>query len=154
MKKKRNVYITAILIPLLAGGLSALITKDNMDTYETIVKPALSPPGWLFPVVWSILYILMGISAARIYLASGKRLEELRIFGAQLLVNVIWAPLFFNLRAFFISLIWIFLLWVLVICMIVRFRRYDKPAAYLQIPYALWVTFATYLNFAIFLLNS
>ena len=119
-------------------------------------KPLLSPPAFLFPIVWTILYILMGISAYLI-LKSDANLEEktkaLKIYIYQLGVNFLWPIFFFNFKWYFFSFLWILLLWVLIIVMIREFSRISKTAGYLLIPYLLWVTFATYLTFAIWMLN-
>ena len=122
---------------------------------QTIVKPPLSPPGLVFPVVWTILYALMGIGAARIYQAppSSNRSLGLNLFVTQLVVNFFWSPLFFNLQAYGFAFFWLLLLWALVFAMILQFRRVDPPAAKLQIPYLLWLTFAAYLNLGIWYLN-
>ncbi len=127
-----------------------------MAGYEqTIVKPPLSPPGWLFPVAWILLYALMGIGAAKIYRTppSKNRSLGLNLFIAQLVVNFFWSPVFFNLQAFGFAFFWLLLLWVLVLWMILTFRKVDPLAAKLQIPYLLWLTFAAYLNLGVWYLN-
>lgn len=157
MWKKIKPYVISVAIALGVGALSALFTRGNMDIYDRIQTPPLTPPGILFPIVWSILYTLMGISSAIIH-TKGKDenipvYDALRIYAIQLAVNFFWSIIFFNLEAFLFAFLWILLLWVLIIVMIKKFYEIDKTAAYLQIPYLLWVTFAAYLNFAIFLLN-
>ncbi len=157
MKSKTKTYVYSILFTLAVGGLSALLTKGNMDVYENITKPALAPPGWLFPVVWGVLYTVMGMSLAMV-LNKGKDrgeyvLPSVRIYGFQLAVNFLWSIIFFNLRAFLFSFVWLLLLWVLVAAMIFRFYPVCKWAAFINIPYFLWVTFAAYLNFMIYRLN-
>ena len=158
MWKKYKSYIISILIALAAGGLSAFLTRNNMNIYDTIKTPPLSPPGWLFPVVWSILYILMGIGAARVY-ETGKNENKdvsysLKIYALQLAVNFFWSVIFFNIQVYLASFIWLVLLWILIVKMIKEFNKTDKLAANLQIPYLLWVTFAGYLNFMIWMLNK
>ncbi len=156
MLKKIEAYAIGILIPVAAGLLSAFLTKDSMDIYGSIVKPPLAPPALLFPIVWSVLYVLMGISSTMIYNsdASAKdKKQALSLYGVQLAVNFFWSILFFNKRAFLLSFVWLVLLFALVIWMIVSFKRINKTAAYLQIPYLLWVGFAGYLNLMIWLLN-
>lgn len=138
------------------GALSGWLTREGMQLYaQTIVKPPLSPPGWVFPVVWTILYALMGIGAAKIYQAppSGNRSLGLNLFVVQLVVNFFWSPLFFNLRAYGFAFVWLLLLWGLVLWMSLVFRKVDPTAAKLQIPYLLWLTFAAYLNLGIRYLN-
>ena len=159
-KSSRKTTLLAILIPLAIGGFSYFLTKDNMNLYQEITTPPLAPPGFLFPIVWTILYILMGISSARIYtLGKNRNLAEpvfdaLYVYGLQLFLNFTWSIFFFNMRAFLFAFLWILLLWAGILLMIVKFYKLDRLAAYLQIPYLLWVTFATYLTFAIFRLNS
>ncbi len=156
MKKKIWSYVIAIAIPLAVGGLSALLTKDSMDIYMSIVQPPLSPPGILFPIVWTILYILMGVSSAMIYnadCANKQKIETLFLYALQLVVNFFWSIVFFNQRLFLASFVLLIFLWILIIAMIYKFWKIYKLAAWLQLPYLLWVTFAGYLNLAIYLLN-
>lgn len=156
MTKKTKQFLICLAIPLLVGGLSALITRTGMDIFETINKPPLSPPGWIFPVVWTVLFILMGI-ASYLVLVSGKPQGEinraLTVYGIQLIFNFFWSIFFFNFSLYLFSFIWLVLLWLLILAAIVLFYRISKPAGYLMIPYLLWVTFAGYLNFQIYLLN-
>ncbi len=162
MKKKTKsialTFIIAIAVPLATGGLSALLTKDNMNIYGEISTPPLSPPSFLFPVVWTLLYILMGVSSAFIWLQRKDEKEKadnaLLIYAASLVFNFIWSLIFFNFRLYLFSFIWLVCLLVLIILTIVSYRRLCPVAAYLQIPYALWVAFAGYLNFGIWLLNG
>lgn len=155
MRKKITPYIISIAVALITGGLSAFLTKGNMDIYKTINQPPLAPPVVLFPVVWSLLFILMGIGSAIIYTKekNSARKEALTVYIFQLAVNFFWSIIFFNLRIYFFAFIWLLLLWLLIIDMIVKFKKISSISAYLQIPYLLWVTFAGYLNFMIFLLN-
>lgn len=153
--KKAVPYVISILIALAVGGVSALITGGNMNIYEEVLTPPLSPPSWLFPVVWAILYVLMGISAAMIYStpASEKRSSALKMYVLSLILNFGWSIIFFNLRAFMFSFLWLILLLVSIIKTILEYSVIDKTAAYIQIPYAIWVAFAGYLNAGIWLLN-
>lgn len=157
MWKKIRPYVISIAIVLGVGGLSALLTKDNMNLYDYIIKPPLSPPMILFPIVWSILYILMGIGSAIIFVNREEHKKEARsalwIYAIQLVVNFFWSIIFFNMKAYLFAFIWILLLWVLIIMMILQFHKVSKSAAYLQIPYLLWVTFASYLTFMVYFLN-
>ncbi len=156
MKNKTKSYIIGILIPLAVGGFAALLTRNNMDLYDTITQPPLSPPAILFPIVWTILYVLMGIGSALVYNSNSTEQDKtgaLVVYVLQLIFNFFWSILFFNKRAFLTSFVWLLILWVLIIVMIVRFRKVNKTAAWLQLPYLLWVTFAGYLNLAIYLLN-
>lgn len=157
MFKKLKPYIISVAVSLGVGVLSALATSGNMDVYSSVNRPYLSPPAWLFPVVWTILFILMGISAALVYLdkfASKKQIRDaLNIYALQLVFNFFWSIIFFNMRAYFFAFVWLVFLWILILIMIIRFAMIRKPAGLLQLPYLLWVTFAGYLNFMIFLLN-
>ena len=145
-----------ILLAEAVGALSGRLTREGTQIYaQTIVKPPLSPPGWVFPVVWAILYALMGIGAAKVYQAPASKTRSLglNLFITQLVVNFFWSPIFFNLQDFGFSLLWLLLLWGLVLWMILAFRKVDPLAAKLQIPYLLWLTFAAYLNFGVWYLN-
>lgn len=157
MWKKIKPYVISIAIALAVGGLSALLTKNNMEVYNTINRPALAPPMWVFPVVWGILFVLMGISSALVWLNREQDIETassaLRIYGLQLIVNFFWSIIFFNMQAYLFAFIWLLLLLALIIIMILQFKKISPLAAYLQIPYLIWVTFAGYLTFMIYLLN-
>ena len=145
---------TSLAISLGTGILSGILTMGSMESFDQISKPTLTPPGIVFPIVWFILYTLMGISSYIIYESdSPYRKSALTVYAIQLVVNFIWPLLFFNLQAYLFSFIWILLLWILIIGMIVQFYKVSKPAALLQIPYLLWVTFAAYLNLGVYLLN-
>lgn len=154
MKIKWKPLIISILIPLAVGGLSVLLTKDNMIMFDYVRKPPLSPPAWLFPVVWTVLYILMGLASYRVYISEAKGKDSALVYyGVQLLFNFFWSIIFFNLGNYLFAFIWLAALWVLILITTVKFFRIDKPAGWLMIPYLLWVTFAGYLNYAIYLLN-
>lgn len=147
--------LVCVLIPLLVGGLSALITMGSMENFSSLNKPPLSPPGWLFPVVWTILFVLMGI-ASYIVLERGSFAETrtaLFFYGVQLFFNFFWSIFFFNFELYYFSFLWLLALWVLIIITAVLFFRISKPAGYLMIPYIIWVTFAGYLNLGIAILN-
>ena len=156
VKKNRKLLLICIAIPLGVGALSAWLTRGSMQTFEMVQKPPLSPPGWLFPIVWTILYILMGVSSYLI-IQSGAEEEAvnsaLSVYVYQLIVNFLWSTFFFNFGWYLFSFIWLVLLWVLVLIMIVRFYNISRLAGILQIPYLIWVTFAGYLNLGIWLLN-
>lgn len=150
MWQKIKPFVYFIALCLGVGALAAFLTKDNMNIYEDIVSPPLSPPMWLFPVVWTVLYILMGISAAIVY-REYKSVPG--VFYTQLAVNFLWSLIFFNLRMFLLSSIWLVLLIFLIWRMIREFRVYDIRASYLQYPYLVWCIFALYLNIGIWILN-
>ena len=151
-----KTYAFWIILCEAVGALAGWISAGGIEVYSALAnKPPLTPPQWVFPVVWSILYALMGISAARISLTppSKERNRGLNLFTAQLIVNFFWPLLFFNAQAFGFVLIWLILLWVLVLAVILTFRKIDKTAAWLLIPYLLWLTFAVYLNTGVYILN-
>lgn len=155
MWQKIKPYLLSILISVAVGGLSALLTKDNMEVYSGLNQPPLAPPMIVFPIVWSILFVLMGISSAAVY-NERKNTDvssALKIYGLQLIVNFFWSLIFFNMQAYLFAFIWLILLWILIAAMIVQFYKIKPAAAYLQIPYLLWVTFAGYLTLMIYLLN-
>ena len=154
--KQWKVYVFWILLSEAVGAFSGWITREGIARYNAeVLKPALTPPAIVFPIVWSILFALMGIGAARIYLApaSNARSCSLLLFLIQLAFNFFWSIIFFNLQNFGFAFIWLIALWVLILLMILSFRKVDKLAAWLQIPYLLWVTFAAYLNLGVWLLN-
>ena len=158
MWAKIKPYVISILIALAVGGLAAFLTRNSMDLYNDIIRPPLSPPGILFPIVWSVLYVLMGISAAMIYTdKSGAQAEKenaLKPYVLSLAFNFGWSIIFFNMRAYLFAFLWLIVLLCMIIITILRYFKINKTAAYLQIPYALWVIFAGYLNFAIWILNK
>lgn len=154
MKNKNlSTLIISILIPIAAGSISALLS-GNMGMYSALNKPPLSPPGFLFPIVWMILYILMGISSYLIYASqSPDSPKALKVYALQLGINFFWSIIFFGFSRFFLSFLWLLLLIAAIIVMIRQFRKIDPTAAYLQIPYLLWCIFAAYLNFMIYRMN-
>ena len=154
MKTKNDTtLIIAILIPIATGVLSAFFS-GNMSLYSTLNKPALSPPAILFPIVWIILYTLMGLSSCIIYESNSTyKKKALQLYIIQLAVNFFWSILFFRFSLYLVAFLWLLGLIVLVGMMIYYFYLINKPAAYIQIPYLLWCVFAAYLNFMIFLKN-
>jgi len=155
-KKKWFPYAIGILSTEAVGALSALLTHSAMDTFsQTVRQPPLAPPMILFPIVWSILYALMGTGATRIWITppSPIRSKGLNIYIAQLIVNFFWSLIFFNAEAYGFAFFWLLGLWLLVLWMTITFRKADPIAAWLQVPYLLWLTFAAYLNAGIWLLN-
>ena len=155
--KKIKTYVISILIALAVGGLSAYLTRGSMGLYEEIVRPPLSPPGFLFPIVWTVLYVLMGVSAAMVHLNRQKdpKAAEKGLFAyaLSLIVNFSWSIFFFSYRAYWFSFFWLLLLLYLIVRTIWYYRKVEPLAAWLQIPYALWVTFAGYLTLATATLN-
>ncbi len=156
MKETTKQLIKSLALPLLAGTISGLLSQGAMQNFQTIAKPALSPPAWLFPVVWTILYTLMGYSAYLIQTSTAnaeKKSDALMLYRYQLIVNFLWPIFFFNFEWYLFSLVWLLLLWVLVFFMIRSFSKISKTAAYLNIPYLIWLTFAVYLNAGVWWLN-
>lgn len=157
MLKKAKPFIISIVIALAVGGVSSLLTRNNMDIYNEVIMPPLSPPSALFPIVWTILFILMGISSALVYVNRSQNpdaaSEGLVYYAISLFFNFMWSIIFFNFRSFLFAFIWLLILWVLIILTIRKYAEVSPLAAYLQVPYFLWVTFAAYLNFGIYYLN-
>jgi tryptophan-rich sensory protein len=151
--KKYLTYAGFIAIPLAVGGISALVNAGKMND-PALIQPPLSPPAWLFPIVWTILFLLMGISAARVCRSEcpGKS-DALFLWGVQLAVNFLWTVFYFTFQALALSFFWLLFLILLVLLMAVRFERCARGSGKLQIPYLLWLGFAAYLNLATWLLN-
>ena len=152
--KKYKYIILNIAISLGIGGLSAFFTMNSMDIYQNINRPKLAPPGYIFPIVWTILYVLMGISSYLIHRSNHKNKETaLIIYYFQLLINFSWPILFFNYQNFLLALAILFILNILVIILIKVTYSINHLASYLLIPYLIWILFALYLNFWIFIHN-
>lgn len=148
--------IICILIPLVVGSLSGIATSDNISTwYAYINKPVFNPPDYLFGPVWTVLYVLMGVSLFLVWKSPAGKIRKtaLMIFLLQLGFNFAWTFIFFHFKMISLAFIEIIMLWAFIVLMIISFLRVDKTAAFLQIPYLLWVTFAAILNGAIFFLN-
>ena len=155
VKVKWKELIVSIAISLGVGALSGYLTKNSMSLYQELVKPPLTPPGWIFPIVWTILFALMGISAYLIYVSDSKEKNQaLQIYAIQLMLNFIWSLAFFNMQAYLLAFVILILLWISIIAMIKVFYEINPLAGKIQVPYLLWVTFAGYLNLAIYLLNK
>ena len=150
---KFKIYANSILIPVIIQGIVGLIISNSID-YNSLQKPILAPPGFLFPIIWTILYILMGISYAILRSKSLNTAQTKLIYYIQLFVNAMWSIFFFTLKWRLFSFIWIIFLDILVIIMIYNFYKKDKVSGLIQIPYLIWVLFATYLNLAVYLLNK
>ena len=154
---KWKTYTFWIILTEAVGALSGYLSRESTELYaEFITKPPLSPPGIVFPIVWTVLYALMGIGIARIRLAedSPARRRSTALYLLQLGFNFLWSLIFFNAQAFGFALLWLLALWLLVFSMIRAFRKVDPLAARLQIPYLIWLTFAAYLNFGVWQLNG
>lgn len=153
----KKAYFFWIILCEAVGGLSGLLTRDGMKIYaDTVAKPFLSPPAIIFPVAWTILYALMGISAARVYASpeSSDRTKGLLFFVIQLGINFAWCFVFFMFQKYLVAFVVLAALLISVVVMSVYFRRIDRLSAYLQIPYILWLIFAGYLNLGVWYLNA
>ena len=155
--KNWKPYLISAAVALSIGTLSGLLSIVGMNVYmESVTKPALTPPEWIFPVVWTLLYILMGIGSARIWMHddSIQRSRGLNLYVVQLILNFFWSLIFFNAQAFGVAVIWLLLLLTAVVLMTIQFYKVDRKAAYLQIPYIIWLVFATYLSIGAWYLNK
>lgn len=148
-KEKTKNIIISISIPIILGAIVGFIISFSMGSFDNLNKPPLNPPKILFPIFWTIFYVLMGISH---YLTKNDE-ESNKICYKQLIVNLLWSIIFFTLKLRLLAFIWILLLIYLIIKMIITFKKENKTAAYLQIPYLIWVIFATYLNLGLYILN-
>ena len=156
MRNKWKTLIFSLAFPLAVGGLAAFVTTDAMAGFSDLNQPPFSPPGWLFPVVWTVLYLLMGLAFYMVTMSDTEN-EQVnaakKVYYGQLAVNFLWSLIFFNLEQYFFAFLWLLFLWVLIFITLIRFNRIRPLAGYFLVPYLLWVSFAGYLNFGIFLLN-
>ena len=146
--------IVCIAIPFVVGAIASLLTRDGMISFNFMNKPPLSPPAWLFPVAWSILYILMGIASFFIVISSHESSATgLVLYIVQLAFNFVWSLIFFRFEAYTFSAIWLAMLIALIVALIINTSEYSRPAMYMLIPYAAWCCFAMYLNIGIAIMN-
>lgn len=152
---KRIKLTISVILPLLIGFLGSFFTSSSISTwYPTLVKPSFNPPNWLFGPVWTLLYMLMGVSFYLIWSSKSKKKEQAMVFfGIQLLLNFFWSIIFFGLQSMFFAFVEILILWMLIMITIFAFYKISRKAAYLLIPYLIWVSFAAVLNASLFLLN-
>ncbi len=150
--KKIGIYVKSILIPVIVGAVVGFIISKFID-YNSLQKPALAPPSIVFPIVWSILYVLMGVSYGILKSKDLTTKDIDLIYYTQLVINALWSIIFFVFKWRFFAFLWIILLDIVVIIMIKKFYDKNKVAGLLQIPYLIWILFATYLNLSIYLLN-
>ncbi len=156
IRTRSGLLFGTVAIPLLVGGVSALLTNDAMKQFHFMNKPALSPPGWIFPVVWTLLYVLMGTASYFVLISDAQKSSKrnaMLSYALMLVFNFCWTLLFFNASEYLMAFVWLCVLWVLSIVTVFLFRKTDKTAALLMIPNAVWVTFAGYLILAIFILS-
>ncbi len=154
----KNILKTAVLIaiPLAVGSLAALITRNSMMFYGALQKPPLSPPGLLFPIIWSLLYILIGVASCLIVRRGTQKpfiRDALYFYAASLAVNFLWPIVFFRFQNLFAAFWVLLLLWLVTGIATAKFYRISHAAGYLMLPYWLWISFAGYLNLAVWLLN-
>ena len=155
MKINRKTLLLCLALPLAVSGLAALLS-GGMSDYQVMNQPPLSPPGWIFPVVWSILYLLMGYASYRVLVSGAERTDIRRawvFYGIQLFLNFLWPVVFFGLGWYWAAFILLLALWVMIYLTMHLFGLIDDTAENLLIPYLLWVTFAGYLNLGVALLN-
>lgn len=155
-KKKKSIaaLIICMVVPWTVGIVSGLISSSAMASYENIVKPPLSPPGFLFPIVWAILYTFMGIASYQFYISDkDDSLMLMFVYLIQLFFNFLWSPMYFNAKLYWVALVWLLLMWLMIIYIVVKSYRVSKLAMILFVPYLLWCTFAAYLNLMTAILN-
>jgi tryptophan-rich sensory protein len=152
--------VPLIALPLIVGSISSLLTGDAMDSYQVMIQPPLAPPAWLFPIAWTILYILMGLGSYFLLLAPADTPEKVNarciamiVYFIQLCFNFVWSLIFFNAAQYTLAFIWLMILWVMIIVMIWMTSKVCWKATLMFIPYLLWCTFAAYLNLMISILN-
>lgn len=153
-------FVLCVAAPLAVGGLSAFLTMGAMNKFGEMNQPFLAPPAWLFPIAWTILYVLMGVASYLIYVAGRKSKKNMAIaksaliiYGIQLVFNFCWSPLFFNAQMYWAAFAWLLVMWALIIALMVRTHMISKLAMWCLVPYILWCTFAAYLNLGIAILN-
>lgn len=151
-----GALICAIAIPIAVGAVSSLITSDSMKQYANMSKPALSPPGWIFPIVWSVLYTMMGIASYYVFAEDADKTlkyNALLLYAGQLLLNFFWSILFFRFSLYLPAFFWLVAMWIMILVTIISFFYVNKVSGFLMIPYLLWTTFAAYLNFSVYKIN-
>ena len=153
MKIKWKTLIFCIALPIFVGVLASLISRDSMAMFDMIINSKISPPGWIFPIVWTILYILMGFSSYLVLTSQKNINSAIKFYLLQLIFNFFWTIWFFNFQLYWFSFLWLIFLWILIFITILKFYQISKLAAYLMLPYLIWVTFAGYLNLSIAILN-
>jgi len=160
MKMKHKIQYgpltAALLIPLAVGGFSAFLTREGMEYFKSVPQPPFSPPAWVFPAVWTLLYLLMGWASYLVW-ASGvsekRRDRALTVYGLGLAVNFLWPIVFFTMRFYFTAFLLLLLLWILAVVTALLFSCIEEKAGRLLIPYIVWLSFAAYLNIGVWLLN-
>ncbi|MBE5863943.1 MAG: tryptophan-rich sensory protein [Lachnospiraceae bacterium] len=152
MKFQWKALAMSLAVSLGTGFLSSLLTPNIQEEYAQLYQPPLAPPGWVFPVVWTVLFLLMGLAAFVVYDANApmeEKKQALILYGVQLLFNLGWSVLFFRWNAYLPAFLWLIILWFFVFLLVKKFGAIDELAGNLMIPYLLWLTFAAYLNLSI-----
>lgn len=155
-QSKALVYVLWIALAEAVGALAGFVTRAGSEYFDTVMEhPPFTAPAWVFPIAWAVLYALMGIGAARVYLAprNASRSRTLAVFVVQLVVNFFWPVIFFDLEAYAVALIWLAVLFTVSVLMAIAFRRIDDAAGYIQIPYLIWLGYAAYINAGVWLLT-
>ena len=160
LKRKIITAAICIAVPVLAGLLSSVLTGDAMGKFADFVKPPLAPPAWLFPVAWTILYVMMGLASYFIIIAPTRTKQDkferkvaVIVYLAQLAFNFVWTPIFFLAGDYFFALVWLIIMWLMIVVLMFWARHRSMTAVWLLLPYALWCLFAMYLNASIMILN-
>lgn len=147
--RKRD-FLISVAIPLFTGVFASLLTGGGMASFSTMATPPLTPPAWVFPLVWTVLYTMMGIAAYFVTITEQEGVDRALLwYGAQLTVNFFWSILFFGLQWYLAAFVWLVFLWWLILRTIRAFGKISKKAAWLLLPYWIWVTFAGYLNLGV-----
>ena len=150
------VLLAAVALPLAAGIFSAFLTAEDMAGYQTMARPPLAPPGWLFPIVWTILYAVMGIASYLVYASDAEpdyKRKTLLFYAAQLIMNMFWSTLFFTYGLYLLALVWLLIMWVLIIICAFRFYKINRAAGLMMTALFVWTTFAAYLNAGTYILS-
>lgn len=153
--KKIETLIISILTPLLVGLVSSLLSNNSRNAYMELIKPPLSPPGIIFPIVWTVLYILMGIASYFIFISESEYKDKaINLYRTSLIFNFFWSIIFFRLELYLLAFVWLLVLIFIIINMMIVFYKIKPLSAYLLIPYLIWCLFAAYLNLGIYILNK
>ena len=153
---KLKILLPALALPLAVGGLAAFLTKDGMMMFQAMPKPPLTPPGWIFPAVWTALYLLMGFASYLVWMSDASAIRKeraLTAYALSLAANFIWPLIFFGMELYLLAFIWLILLWLLSAAATVLFHYISERAGKLMLPYMLWLSFAAYLNLGVWILS-
>lgn len=158
--KRKSIKVWQLIVfmalPLAVGFISSMLTRNAMVSFSEMNKPMLAPPAWLFPVAWTVLYLMMGAASYLVFISDAdRRLKciSLAIYGGQLIFNFFWSIIFFSFKEYMFAFVWLVVLWIMVLMMMLLYLKISKAAAYMTIPYLAWLTFAGYLNLSIYMLN-